>query len=384
MIFTINILLLLFSLQSLQSFYINPITFIRKTIKHVDSRLKPLTTHSFAQMKMNIDDSNISEQTKYDLQWYVIGVPSDFSKSIPKKVRVWNKEYAVWKGNDGFFRATQNECSHKGASLSGGKIINDKIICPYHGYEFAKNGTLLKVPGICFNHTSIHDISSYPVVEKNGWVYLNTYERNSETRDIMFHENIYNEPEACSNFTVVHLKLNFNCYSRVLSENSLDVMHIGFVHTFGNRIKPAPTFEKPPHKINDYHYKTIYNYESGGDSMARRIFGVKKLIIENEFILPHTTVARVIFGDFVSTVITFALPVGDNKSILYVKTYRNFWINSIGDMVTYNMMFDTMNQDKEVVENINPSCMDGKFNIKYDKLQNVYKTFYRRFIHKID
>jgi len=53
-------------------------------------------------------------------------------------------------------------------------------------------------------------------------------------------------------------------------------------------------------------------------------------------------------------------------------------------MVTYNMMFDTMNQDKEVVENINPSCMDGKFNMKYDKLQNVYKTFYRRFIHKID
>jgi phenylpropionate dioxygenase-like ring-hydroxylating dioxygenase large terminal subunit len=384
MIFNINILFFLIGLQTLQSFYINPFTSIRKIIKQDNTRMNPSTTQSDTLIKMNANDSNISEQMRYDLQWYVIGVPSDFSKRVPKKVRVWNKDYAVWKGDDGFFRATQNECSHKGASLSGGKIINDKILCPYHGYEFAKNGTLIKVPGICFKHSPIHDILSYPVVEKNGWVYLNTYERNSETRDIMFHENIYNEPEASSNFTSVHLELNFNCYSRILSENSLDVMHIGFVHTFGNRINPAPIVENPPHKVGDYHYKTSYNYESGGDSMARRIFGAKELVIENEFILPHTTVARVIFGNFVSTVITFALPLGNDKSILYVKTYRNFWLNPFGDTVIYNMMFDTMNQDKAVVENINPTCMDGKFNMKYDKLQNVYKTFYRKFVHKMD
>jgi hypothetical protein len=25
--------------------------------------------------------------------------------------------------------------------------------------------------------------------------------------------------------------------------------------------------------------------------------------------------------------------------------------------------------------------MDGKFNMKFDKLQNTYKSFYKRFIH---
>jgi hypothetical protein len=49
-------------------------------------------------------------------------------------------------------------------------------------------------------------------------------------------------------------------------------------------------------------------------------------------------------------------------------------------MMTENMMKTTMLQDKAVVENIDMRFMDGKFNMKYDKLQNTYKTFYKRLI----
>jgi phenylpropionate dioxygenase-like ring-hydroxylating dioxygenase large terminal subunit len=174
--------------------------------------------------------------------------------------------------------------------------------------------------------------------------------------------------------------MDFNCYSRILSENSLDVMHIGFVHSFGNAKKPAPIEIYPPRMIAPHHYKTAYKYEAGQQSMARRFFDVKDLVIENEFFLPHTTVARVIFDEYVSTVITFALPIGDNKSKLFVKTYRNFWKNRLGDAASYNMMYNTMLQDKAIVENIDPKFMDGKFNMRFDKLQNTYKSFYKKFI----
>ena len=118
--------------------------------------------------------------------------------------------------------------------------------------------------------------------------------------------------------------------------------------------------------------------------MAKKLFGFKDLKIENEFVLPHTTIARVIFGDYVSTVMTFALPINENKSRLFVKTYRNFWYNEFGDKITRDLMYKTMLQDKAVVEAIDKSCMDGKFNMKYDKLQNTYKSFYKRFIHNFD
>jgi hypothetical protein len=47
------------------------------------------------------------------------------------------------------------------------------------------------------------------------------------------------------------------------------------------------------------------------------------------------------------------------------------------------MMYTTMLQDKAIVENIDMRFMEGKFNMKFDKLQNTYKTFYKKLIHKI-
>jgi len=208
---------------------------------------------------------------------------------------------------------------------------------------------------------------------------------------------IYNEPEANSkNFKAIFINKDFNAYSRIVSENSLDVMHIGFVHSFGNAEEPSPTSEVPPYLVGDFpfHYKTIYNYTSGKDSMAKKVFAIKDLMIENEFILPHTTIARVIFGNSTSTVITFAQPINITHSKLFVKTYRNFWyqpydnplanfINNIGDDFTTDMMRNTVIQDKAIVESIPLNKVDGIFNMKYDKIQNVYTTLYKKLIHNI-
>jgi len=327
----------------------------------------------------------LTEQTKYDLQWYVVGASKDFLCNKPYKVQIWNRNYVLWKNDDNKFIALDDACPHKGAALSSGKICNDHVVCPYHGYEFNENGTLTKVPGICFQPSPIYDVSKYDTIEKNGWVYLNTHYFNlSENITVQRppeYDNIYVEPEVAQNCSVVHLDMNYNCYSRILSENSLDIMHIAFVHSFGNINRPNPIREDPPKLVGPNHYKSTYFYEAGEDSIARKAFGVTNLTIENEFILPHTTVARVIFGDYVSTVITFALPIGDKKSKLFVKTYRNFWENKFGDALTRNTMLKTMLQDKAVVESIAFDAMDGKFNMKFDKLQNTYTSFYKRFIH---
>jgi phenylpropionate dioxygenase-like ring-hydroxylating dioxygenase large terminal subunit len=285
----------------------------------------------------------------------------------------------IWKTTTGEYRAMDDACTHKGASLSGGKVCNDHVVCPYHGYEFNSTGTLVMVPGISFDPSPIYNLRTYPVIVKNNWVYINT--RPNNVSEVFNDTVFFTEPEISRNSSMVQLEMDYNCYSRILSENSLDIMHIAFVHTFGNAQRPHPIREEKPTMIGPNHFLSRYYYEAGENSLARKIFGAKELIIENEFILPHTTVARVIFGDFVSTVITFALPIGENKSKLFVKTYRNFWENQLGDLFTYNSMYTTMLQDKAVVEGIDPEFMDGKFNMKFDKLQNTYKTFYCRFVH---
>jgi hypothetical protein len=53
----------------------------------------------------------------------------------------------------------------------------------------------------------------------------------------------------------------------------------------------------------------------------------------------------------------------------------------MGDALTRNLMHNTMLQDKVVLENIDMRYMEGKFNMKFDKLQNTYKCFYKNFVH---
>lgn len=355
---------------------------------------KPSLDNRLQTLNNKLIFSELTDQNKFDLAWYVIGTPNSFSKNKLNKITIWNKNYVVWKDSENNFHALDDVCSHKSASLARGKLINDTVMCPYHGYKFNNNGTLVTVPGINFQHSCIHDVKKYKIVNKNGWIYLNTFEGThnivaSSYNQDNFTENIFVEEEAIDNkFNPVYLNMNFKCYSRVLSENSLDVMHIGFVHTFGNSENPAPTFEDPPKLINDYpyHFKTSYLYEAGRKSMAKKVFLFNNLTIENEFILPHTTVARVKFGELISTVITFALPINMTHSELFVKTYRNFWNENdvaklIGDQITYQMMYQTMLQDKYVVESIAENCEDGKFNMKFDKLQNTYVSLYKKLVH---
>ena len=337
-----------------------------------------------------LDYQELTGQEKYNLQWYVIGRSNNFLSNKPYPVQIWNSKYVVWKNRTGEFTALDDACTHKGAALSSGKICSGNIVCPYHGYEFNDNGTLTKVPGICFRPSPVYNVNKYNVVEKNGWVYMNTMnvleqaKLKAENKSFSGDANIYVEPEIEKGCSVVHLDMEYNCYSRVLSENSLDIMHIAFVHTFGNAKRPEPVREIPPALVGPNHYRSTYFYEAGEESVARKVFGSKDLIIENEFILPHTTIARVIFGDYISTVMTFALPIGENKSRLFVKTYRNFWQNQLGDVFTSNSMLNTMLQDKAVVESIDSRFMDGKFNMKFDKLQNTYVAFYKRFVHMVD
>lgn len=332
----------------------------------------------------------------YNLNWYVIGEENKMKKNKINKVTIWGKNYAVWNNGTNYF-SVDDACSHRGASLSIGKLKNNSIICPYHAYEFDHNGTLTSVPGLeNFTNSPCQNLNAYPVVVRSGWVYMNIINMNI-CRPDESNIKIFEEPESKDErYKAIFLNREFTAYSRIVTENSLDIMHIGFVHTFGNKKNPSPLNEVAPFEVGDFpfHYKTIYNYSSGENSMVKKVFKMDSLTIENEFILPHTTIARIIFGDYTNTVVTFSQPINTTHSNLFVKTYRNFWngydlqlfsdlVNNMGDYFTRNTMCNTIAQDKCVIESITREKMDGMFNMKYDKLQSLYTTLYKKFVHKM-
>jgi phenylpropionate dioxygenase-like ring-hydroxylating dioxygenase large terminal subunit len=49
-------------------------------------------------------------------------------------------ELALWRDADGNVQAWENRCPHRGTRLTLGRIIDGKLSCAYHGWEFAANG----------------------------------------------------------------------------------------------------------------------------------------------------------------------------------------------------------------------------------------------------
>ena len=338
------------------------------------------------------------------LTWYPIGFSKDFGIK-PKKVTIRDVNYVVWKDKTTYY-GIRDCCSHQGSSFFLGETCKNTISCPYHGYIFdGSNGELVKIPKLPHVESNSHNIDCFKVVEKGDVVYFNTIPiRNEEMRKEIDESKIFVEPEYYNrDQRAVYLNEDFEHYAKFVSVNSLDICHIGFVHTFGNKKSPNPLHNSKVIKLSDFenHYKIIYEYIAGENSLVNKIYKFDNIIVENEYVLPHSTVARVLFGNFSSTIITHALPISKFKTKLFVKAYRNYWsydinniknqnillpllylINIFGDKLTENTMYSTLKQDKSIVDFIDKSnyeSMHGKFSIVYDIFSNHYKINYKRF-----
>lgn len=330
-------------------------------------------------------------------KWHVIGQAKDVTSCKPTKIVVNNKPITLWKDTNNRFMAINDVCPHRGASLAEGRIDRhlNCVVCPYHTFKFNKHGRLVQTPGqntirpnMMFNQKT--DVTHYNVVNFNGWLYLHSepkYDIDSTNSD---ESTIWIEPEAYDDsYKCVTLKKLFNVDARTVTENSLDILHISEVHTFGNKKRPLPINDEIE-KIAEGHYKARYEYESGEDSLAYKVFGIKSLVVENEYVLPHYTVARVKFGEFVNTIVTSALPISDNQTMLHVKAYRNNWVSGVPaidylfDKLTERMMEKTLNEDRAVIEKIYYDFREGNFITKYDELTRLYREDYNSFIKNND
>lgn len=343
---------------------------------------------------------------KGQLTWYPIGFAGQFSYKKPERVTIRDVNYIIWKDGTQYY-CIRDCCSHQGSSFLLGSTCKNTITCPYHGYIFdGSNGNLVNIPKMSHMESPTHNIDAYKVVEKGGMVYLNTAPivKGLYNEEDIDENRIFVEPEYYNKMCrAVFLQEDFEHYAKFVSVNSLDICHIGFVHSFGNPKSPNPTNHSKIHKINDveHHYKIIYEYLAGENSIVNKIFKYGLIHVDNEYILPHSTVARVRFGPWSSTIITHALPVSRFKTRLFVKAYRSYWsfdltnsntslilrpamwlINTIGDSITKDTMKKTLKEDKGIIDLLDKSSyesMHGKFSIAYDAFSNHYKNHYKMF-----
>tara|TARA_B100000123_G_scaffold243038_1_gene197628 strand:- start:90 stop:1175 length:1086 start_codon:yes stop_codon:yes gene_type:complete len=278
----------------------------------------------------------------------------------------------IYRDKNNKLNTISDICVHRGAALSYGKLLDNNCLqCPYHGWQY-KNGMVKNIPG-CPEIKANIGVPHFETIENNNDVFIcPTYDYNSRS-GIEAVNHIYTPPEANdTSFVRIHGIKHIKRPSFLITENVLDMMHISYVHSFGNQMSPIP-YEIKYDEINDYAGKTTFYYNAGPTSMSSLIGNVKEVKVENEFHLPDTTVTRVFAGNIVKTIVTNCYPIGKNESILHFDLYRNFLQFPLFDGIFHTQMDITLKEDIGIINGIYDNYIRGFMNTKYDVTQLKYR-----------
>jgi phenylpropionate dioxygenase-like ring-hydroxylating dioxygenase large terminal subunit len=146
----------------------------------------------------------------------------------PLKVRALGQDFVLFRGDDGVAKCLSNTCTHRGGSLSGGKIRGNCIQCPYHGWEFDAEGYCKRLPSLGPNPKipARTRIDAYPVEERHGIVFSFLGDLPAEERPPII--DIPEWGQEGWKATLQTYTINAN-YERSI-ENGLDPAHNEFVH----------------------------------------------------------------------------------------------------------------------------------------------------------
>ena len=151
-------------------------------------------------------------------QWMAIA-RSDAVKTEPLRVMVGGQPLVLFR-SAGQLHCLTDYCPHRAAPLSGGKIKDGLIECPYHGWRFDGAGRCKLIPG----HIGVTSKSRVPVhlvMEKDGLIFyaeqMPTLQPYTTALSAQRHISVISENNVSSTVAEV-------------AENILDATHTHFVH----------------------------------------------------------------------------------------------------------------------------------------------------------
>ncbi|CAN0521030.1 unnamed protein product, partial [Ectocarpus sp. 8 AP-2014] len=176
--------------------------------------------------------------------WLAVAHSSDVKAGEVKKVEVDGVPIALWRTSTGSVNAQSDVCIHRGASLARGWIANDRLVCPCECYPCAAAARATARPATAAAADKAkacggRKAPTYPVKESAGWIYI--FPDETRPGSVEQHLDPVVIPEAVSpQFRSIQGSMDFKGGVDASVENMLDMLHISFVHSFGNQQDPTP------------------------------------------------------------------------------------------------------------------------------------------------
>lgn len=159
-------------------------------------------------------------------RWYPV-TPSWRVGAAPFGITRLGEKIVLWRDGAGEIRAIEDRCPHRGARLSLGRNLGDRLSCWYHGIEIDAGGRVLDVPAVeSCPMVGETRLKSYPAREVAGAIFLWFGDAlHREPVPLALPEELTSDEQSrflCTAF--------WKCNYRYALDNVIDPMHGTYLH----------------------------------------------------------------------------------------------------------------------------------------------------------
>lgn len=156
--------------------------------------------------------------------WQPVYHTADLKPGRPVPLRIMSEDFTLYRGESGAAHLVAARCPHRGTKLASAWVEGDALRCFYHGWKFSSEGRCVEQPAEESSYADKVSIRSWPTREYLGLVFAFLGE------GLPPEFPLYPPFERFNGLVEVDSYLReCNYFQNV--ENSLDMSHVGFVHT---------------------------------------------------------------------------------------------------------------------------------------------------------
>jgi phenylpropionate dioxygenase-like ring-hydroxylating dioxygenase large terminal subunit len=168
--------------------------------------------------------------------WYPVA-PSWSVGNAPIGITRLSRQIVLWRDAQGQVHALEDRCPHRGARLSLGWNLGDRVACWYHGVEVDGKGKVCNVPAVkTCPMEGEQRVRSYPVQERAGAIFLwFGVDPKAPPAELQLPEQLDEAGEWSQFLCMSNWKVNY----RYAIDNVMDPMHGAYLHATSHSMAEA-------------------------------------------------------------------------------------------------------------------------------------------------
>lgn len=257
----------------------------------------------------------------------------------PLPVELAGERLVFFRGPQGRIGALLDQCPHRGAALSMGRVTKDgRIECPFHGWQFDPAGNNCHVPLNPDAKLPLLGARALPVRQMGDLVWVYTATGLEDVPDPVVPDGL-TDPDLSRTY----VQRLWRCHWSRAMENMLDSSHLPFVHrrTIGKDMRHRMT---PSSRIEILWQDTSY----GGRAEARMDNVAGGAVLE--YYKPNIMVLNIPVPGRHLRIHALVIPEREGHTSLIICQSRDFSRAPLWNPLFYWMTRRIADEDKDVVE----------------------------------